>query len=252
LATAGPGQILPPSAQKRLLAKALSDGQARRPPGTQTAAANAIAQVKSSPYVLKNIEARIRFMAKVAIILTQGFADWEYALIAGAGGPFYGLDVQYFSPQTGQIASQGGLAALVSQDLDMLSSWSADVVVVVGGTIWETDNAPDIGKLLKTLHAGGACIAGICGGTLALARAGLLNDVAHTSNDADFLKQNAAGYTGDAHYQSSASAISAGRVITAAGTAPVGFTAAVFAASALPKETVSQFKGIMAAEHAKA
>ena len=25
---------------------------------------------------------------KVAIVLTSGFADWEYALIAGVGGPF--------------------------------------------------------------------------------------------------------------------------------------------------------------------
>ena len=32
-------------------------------------------------------------------------------------------------------------------------------------------------------------VAGICGGTLALARAGLLNDVAHTSNDLAFLEQ---------------------------------------------------------------
>ncbi|WP_458792427.1 DJ-1/PfpI family protein [Yoonia sp. MH D7] len=189
-------------------------------------------------------------MAKIAVVLTQGFADWEYALIGGTGGPFYGLDVQYFSPEAGQLTSQGGLTAVVSQDLDALSAWQPDVAVVVGGTVWETEKAPNISDFLKTLHESGTYIAGICGGTLALARAGLLNDAPHTSNDADFLKQNAADYAGDTHYQASPSAISSGRLITAPGTAPASFTAAVFEAAGLPKETLAQFKGMMAAEHA--
>jgi len=57
-------------------------------------------------------------MAKVAILLTQGFADWKYALLAGTGGPFYGLDVQFFAPEAGEVHSQGGLVAIVSQSLD--------------------------------------------------------------------------------------------------------------------------------------
>ncbi len=51
----------------------------------------------------------------VAILLTQGFADWEYALIAGVGKSFYGLDVKFFSPETGEVISQGGLVTIVSQ-----------------------------------------------------------------------------------------------------------------------------------------
>ena len=34
---------------------------------------------------------------KVAIILTEGFSDWEYALLAGTGRAFYGLDIAFFS-----------------------------------------------------------------------------------------------------------------------------------------------------------
>ncbi len=33
---------------------------------------------------------------KVAIVLTQGFADREYAHVAGAGGPFHGPGVESF------------------------------------------------------------------------------------------------------------------------------------------------------------
>jgi putative intracellular protease/amidase len=188
-------------------------------------------------------------MGKIAVVLTQGFADWEYALIGGTGGPFYGLDVQYFSTETGQITSQGGLSVTMSQSLDELTAWQPSVIVVVGGTVWETEIAPDISSLLNAQHDEGVHIGGICGGTLALARAGLLDAEPHTSNNAEFLKQNAANYVGEAHYQASAAAISSGRVITAPGTAPASFTAAAFEAAGMPIETVSQFMGMMAAEH---
>ncbi len=46
-------------------------------------------------------------MGKVAVVLTQGFADWEYALLAGTGGPFYGFDIRYFAPEAGQVRSLG-------------------------------------------------------------------------------------------------------------------------------------------------
>lgn len=188
-------------------------------------------------------------MAKVALVLTQGFADWEYALIGGTGGPFYGLDVQYFTPQGGEIRSQGGLTATVSQDLDDLCRWCPNTLVVVGGTIWDTVKAPDISGILKSQHNDGVTIAGICGGTLALARAGILDGVPHTSNDAQFLTQNSETYAGSRFFRQSAAAVSEDRVITAPGTAPVSFAAAVFESAGLDLDTVQNFKAMMAAEH---
>lgn len=188
-------------------------------------------------------------MPKIAVVLTEGFADWEYGLIGGTGGPFYGLDVEYFAPAAGQISSQGGLRADLTQDLDDLARWQPDAVVVVGGMIWETDDAPDLRDLLVAQHSGGAVIAGICGGTLALARAGLLNDIAHTSNDPAFLARNAEGYAGAKHYIESPSAISQNRVVTAPGTAPATFAAAVFEGAGVDPDTVAQFRSMMAAEH---
>lgn len=188
-------------------------------------------------------------MAKVAVFLTDGFADWEYALIGGAGGPFYGLDVRYFSAATGQLSSQGGLSVNVTKSSADLLVWRADVVAVIGGAIWETDAAPDISKLLHVLRNDGAVVGAICGATLAFARAGLLNDRDHTSNDPDFLAQNVGDYTGAAHYKTSPSAVTSDGVITAPGTAPVSFAAAVFAAASVPIDAISQFKSMMAAEH---
>ena len=188
-------------------------------------------------------------MSKIAVLLAPGFADWEYALIAGTGGPFYGFDVQFFGVEARTVVSQGGLMASTSQSLDDLRPWQPDVVVVVGSMIWEGKDAPDIRTLLTELYDQGVAVAGICGGTLALARSGLLNAVRHTSNNKAFIVDNAQGYQGAERYVESASAISDARLITAPGTAPASFAAAVFAAVGLPDAAVSHFRSMMAAEH---
>ncbi|EMF4698497.1 MULTISPECIES: DJ-1/PfpI family protein [Serratia] len=186
---------------------------------------------------------------KVAIVLTPGFADWEYALIAGVGGPFYELEVAFFAPQAGTLRSQGGLTVEVEKSVAELADWRPEVLVVVGGTLWETERAPDIRALLNEQSQRGATLAGICGGTLALARAGLLNGRAHTSNAAEFLTGNVEGYSGQRHYVASAAAVVDDRVITAPGSAPVSFTTAVFRAAGLDEETLCQFGAMLAAEH---
>ena len=187
-------------------------------------------------------------MARVALILTPGFVDWEYAFIAGTASPFYGIDVRFFSPTTGHFRSQGGLAVTVDSSLQECLDWKPDVVVVIGGMVWEREEAPDIRDFLHASRSSGAIIAGICGGTLALAGAGLLDTVAHTSNSADFL-QTVVGYKGCALYQSSSRAVTADRIITAPGTAPVSFTCAVFEGAGLAAESISQFRSMLAAEH---
>ena len=188
-------------------------------------------------------------MARVGLILTPGFADWEYAFIAGTASPFYGIDVRFFASATGQFRSQGGLAVTVESSLQQCLDWKPDVVVVIGGVVWERAEAPDIREFLHSSRASGATIAGICGGTLALARASLLDTVPHTSNSADFLQQNAVGYKGGTLYRSSPVAVVADRIITAPGPAPVSFTCAVFEAAGLSCETTSQFRSMLAAEH---
>ena len=188
-------------------------------------------------------------MARISLILTPGFADWEYAFIAGTASPFYGIEVRFFAPTTGQINSQGGLAVTIDSNPQQCLDWKPDVVAVIGGMVWESVEAPDIRDFLHASRSNGATIAGICGGTLALARAGLLDDIPHTSNSADFLQENAVSYEGHARYQNSRVAVVADRIITAPGPAPVSFTCAVFEGAGLSSEIISQFRSMLAAEH---
>lgn len=187
--------------------------------------------------------------AKIAIILIDGFADWEYGLISGVGKAFYGLDIEYFAPSAGHVESQGGLVASVAKSIEQITSWAPNILVVVGSSGWAKDNAPDISDVLKQNHQAGGIVAGICGGTLALAKAKLLDEIPHTSNDLDFVKENTPEYAGAPYFVQSAKAVSCNRIITAPGTAPTSFSAAIFESAEIDKEIVLQFIQMMGAEH---
>ena len=187
---------------------------------------------------------------RIALVVAAGFADWEYAFIAGTGGPFYGMDVEFFAPEPGKVVSQGGLSALIPNAASDILGWEPDVLAVIGGLSWDRDDAPDVSAILEAQHRRGGTVAGICGGTLALARAGLLDAVRHTSNDLDFLVRNAPGYRGGARFVRSAKAITDGRIVTAPGTAAAGFAAAVFRAAGMTAEIADGFLAMTAAEHA--
>jgi putative intracellular protease/amidase len=67
--------------------------------------------------------------------------------------------------------------------------------------------------------AAGVPVAAICGGTFGLARAGLLDDRKHTSNDPGWLASS--GYKGAEHYVAEEGAVNDRGVITASAMAPL-------------------------------
>lgn len=88
----------------------------------------------------------------------------------------------------------------------------------------------------------GVPVAAICGATAGLARAGLLNDHAHTSAAPEYLA--ATGYTGGAHYRDSRAVID-GDLITAGPQSPVQFACAVLRRLGLASEDVLQaYEGV--------
>ena len=111
-----------------------------------------------------------------------------------------------------------------------LADWRPEVLVVVGGTLWETERAPDIRALLNEQFQRGAT-----GGHLRW-NVGVGAGRPVERQGAYFqrrrvLTRHAEGYTGQRHFVASAAAVVDDRVITAPGSAPVSFTAAVFSAA---------------------
>lgn len=124
------------------------------------------------------------------------------------------------------VTTMGGLKILPDIQLDELRIESADALILPGGNTWtETMHQPILKIAEKCLNEG-IWVAAICGATMGLAQAGLLNSRRHTSNDLEYLKMICPNYTGEKDYQME-SAVTDGNLVTASGIAPLEFTVQV-------------------------
>lgn len=87
----------------------------------------------------------------------------------------------------------------------------------------------------------------ICDSTWAAAAAGILDDVRHTSNGAGYLDDT--GYAGKPLYREGAATVSDHRIVTAAGTSPVAFMAALMDGLGLADDNLSYYVGLHAAQY---
>lgn len=189
-------------------------------------------------------------MTRIVTILTEGFADWETGLLNAAAHAFYGVETHYATPGGYPVTSSGGMRAMPDMGLDAVAPEAFDAVIVCGGTAWQSDSPPDIAPLLQAAHARGVLIGLICDATWAAAKAGLLDTVRHTSNGVGYL--DGTGYAGQKFYHDTAAAVSDRRVVTAAGTSPVAFMAAVMDGLGLGDDDLRYYLGLHAAQHAAA
>src|SRR5690606_16921907 len=109
------------------------------------------------------------------------------------------VETRFATPGGTAVRSAGGM--LVSPDLafENVDFRAVDALVICGGTIWKTEAAPDLTAAVRAVRSADRLVAGICDGTLALARTGVLDDLAHTSNGAGYLDES--GYRGQSGYR---------------------------------------------------
>ena len=185
-------------------------------------------------------------MKPITIVITDGYSDWEIAVLAGVGRAFYGADIRFVSPDGGQVTSTAGLRIA---DTDKFEAPHSGVVVVCGGPAFESYHAPDLSERLRKARSNGCVIAGICGGTIALARAGLLDKVRHTSNGPRYLGQFADSYRGTATYVDQTKALRDADIITAAAPMPSSFAMEVLIAAGLEETKAAEIHAMLSAEH---
>ena len=165
-------------------------------------------------------------MAQLAFILVDPFADWELAQVA-PGAREFGDAVCFLTPGGQPVTSMGGLQVQpdgAAEDFDPLS---ADALLLIGSPTWMTPEGPDYRELLCCALQSGVLVGGICGGTLPLARAGLLDKRGHTGNSLEELQKHGGVYGGAARFRSGPRAVFDQGVVTASGLAPVTFAAEV-------------------------
>jgi putative intracellular protease/amidase len=122
----------------------------------------------------------------------------------------------------------GGLRVVPDRAVADLRPSEMEILILPGGDYWETDY-PEAGlnRVLTSAVAADVPVAAICAGTLAVARAGLLNDRRHTSNMPGYIGEHVPHYSGVELYEAG-SAVNDRGIITASGLAPVEFAREIF------------------------
>lgn len=156
-------------------------------------------------------------------------ADWEAGFLIPElhSGRYFKKDADKYAVKTvgisnDSVVTMGGVHIIPDISLDDCSFERAGVLILPGGNTWlEPVHSPILKKAEEFLSSG-VLVAAICGATIALAQAGVLNKGYHTSNSLDYLKSTCANYSGEVYYQHKP-AVANGNLITASGIAPLEF-----------------------------
>ena len=180
-------------------------------------------------------------MKFIYLYLLDTMADWEVGhAIAELNSQRYfdkrrDWQVRTFSLDGKPVTTLGGVKIMPDLALKEVKPDQAVILILPGADRWmEPAQAPVIDVVRKFLAAN-TPVAAICGATGALAEAGLLDSVRHTSNGREYLKMFCPHYRGQALYQDEL-AVTDGNLITAGSSSPVEFASHIFRKLGAPSE----------------
>ena len=163
-------------------------------------------------------------MITVYIYLLSTLADWEIGPVSAelnsrrffkSNAPE--LIVKTVALSKEPVKTMGGLTLIPDCTIDEIELSEKTVLILPGANTWgEAENAQIIQKASDLLSKGGTVCA-ICGATVALANAGLLNERPHTSNGKGFLEMFCPDYKGQKFYIDQG-AVKDGNLITGSAT----------------------------------
>ena len=166
--------------------------------------------------------------AAVHALVFDGFADWEPAFALAELRRSGGLEVVTVGFDRTPIRSMGGLQVVPDRTLAEIDPAAVRLILLPGGDLWEGQYPrAELETLLHDLQRTRVPIAAICGATLALARAGLLDDRRHTSNELAYLERMVPEYAGAGRYVD-ALAVRDDGLITASGVGATEFAREIF------------------------
>jgi putative intracellular protease/amidase len=170
-------------------------------------------------------------MEEVHLFVLNTMADWEPGFaIAHINRPMPGISSGFRVRTVGQdrtpVRSMGGLTIVPDLSLSEISPSESAMLILPGSDFWSDGSTDSVLSIAKEFVAAGVPVAAICGATFGLARAGLLDDRLHTSNDPGWLASS--GYGGAAHFVQEPAVDDRG-VITASMTGPLEFARLILA-----------------------
>lgn len=166
-----------------------------------------------------------------ALFLFDGYADWEPALVLANLNTYSDFSIFPFSVSGKTVTSMGGLEINSQKTLTDIQARDLDLLLIPGGDAWEQESSAntELTGLVKEMISQKKVVAAICGATILLGKAGILNDMPHTSNSQHYLKQHCREYKGEDFYQQQP-CVSANGIITANGAAMIEFAYQIYKA----------------------
>lgn len=173
----------------------------------------------------------------ILFVILDKYSEWEAGylapLILALGGEKY--DIKTVSLTKDPIKSLGGFTVVPDYDIESAPDDFA-AVVLVGGMSWRVKEAEQVKTLVEKTLNKKKILAAICDATVFLGKMGVLNEVKHTSNDINDLKDWAKeAYCGEDNYLMEP-AVRDNNVITANGTATLEFMREVLLALEVANE----------------
>lgn len=163
-------------------------------------------------------------MFTVYVYVMDTLADWEIGYVTAElhSGRFFKADAPEVRVKTvgrtmEPIRTMGGLTVLPDCTVDDIAVDAQSVLLLPGGNTWDRPEQSAVISKAAELLSVGATVCAICGATVALANAGLLDDRPHTSNGEGFLDMMCPSYRGQRYYVAAPS-VADGNLITASGT----------------------------------
>ena len=163
-------------------------------------------------------------MKKIMFVILEQYADWEAAYLSSA---IYMLGQDKFKVKTVSltkdiVTSIGGFRTVPDYDIHSVPE-DYEAVILIGGMTWRNENAQQVKMLVEKCVENGKVLGGICDASAFLGTVGVLNNVNHTSNDLNDLKQWAgSAYTGEEKYIKKQTVCDK-NIVTANGTAALEF-----------------------------
>lgn len=172
----------------------------------------------------------------VYLYVFDTMADWEIGFLTAEinSGRYFKkglspLKVVTMGVEKTPVTTMGRLKILPDIKLENCRPKNTDALILPGGDTWMDKIHEPVINLAKQCLKENILLAAICGATIGLAQYGLLDSRWHTSNDLGFLKMVCPDYKGEKYYKNEP-AVTDGKLITAAGVAPLEFTVQVLQA----------------------
>jgi putative intracellular protease/amidase len=161
------------------------------------------------------------------LALYDGLTDSEvgHLMVELHTGRFTGkpFEVVTVAESERPVTTMGGLLVMPDALLAELEPADSDLLVLPGAEMWDVGGGDAFAAVAQRFLDARVPVAAICGATVGLARAGLLDERSHTSSSREYLA--ATGYAGGDRYLDERAVLD-GDLITAGPQSPVQFARA--------------------------